>query len=501
MTRASRTISFLLITPVLLLATIANAQTATSPLEKLPYSGGVLMSRAIRDGRVHLSGNPFLSPELAPSETCTPAPCVLPNLNIQPSSNPVNETPVVVNPKNRKQLLAGANDYNCPNTQGFYNSNDGGTTWSHFCMQNISSIGPGAGDPGVGYDLKGNAYITGIDFTQPSGPSGIIFQKSSNNGTTWSAPKQAVAPLLGGLTDKSWLQIDTTPTSRWPNWLYISVTQFASNNNSTISVSHSSNGGTTWKTVAVDNTQTFPVIDQFSDIAIGATGTVYVTWMRCTANGAAGDCAGTKAAMLISVSNDGGNTWSKPATIATATLTPDPNSCCFYGALPVTTNERVSNIPVIGVDNSAGAHKGNLYVAYYKWTGTQMKMMVATSTNGGTTWTSKPVAPASAKGDQFFQWLNVSSKGVVGASWDDRRDDATDTNYESFAAFSTNGGASFSKNINLSAMPSNPNNDGFGGFFLGDYTGNYWSGANTLYVTYTDTSTGVDQDFLGGYIR
>jgi hypothetical protein len=128
-------------------------------------------------------------------------------------------------------------------------------------------------------------------------------------------------------------------------------------------------------------------------------------------------------------------------------------------------------------------------------------MMVATSKNGGKTWTSKPIAPASAKGDQFFQWLNVSSKGVVGVSWNDRRDDTTDTNYEEFAAFSTNGGASFSTNVKLSAMQSNPNNDGFGGFFLGDYTGNYWSGVNTLFVTYTDTSPGVDQDFLGGYIR
>jgi len=495
LTKSSCTTSALFLGLLLSLATLLNAQTATSPLEKLPYSGGVLMSRAIRAGRVHLGSNAFLSPELPPSETCTPAPCVLPNIDIFPSSAPVNEVPVVVNPKNPKQLMSGANDYNCPNTQGFYNSNDGGTTWSHFCMQNLSGAS-GLGDPGVGYDLKGNAYITGIDSTPA-----IIFQKSKNNGKTWSAPAIAVTSTLGNLTDKSWLQIDTSPTSRWPNWLYISVTQFASNNNSQISVSHSTNGGTTWTTAAVDSVQVYPNVDQFSDLAITADGTVYVTWQRCTANGPTGDCGGTTATMVFSKSNDGGNTWSKPATIVKAALAPDPNGCCFYGALPVTSFERVSNIPVIAVDNSTGAHKGNLYVAYYKWTGTQMKMMVATSKNGGTTWTSKAVAPPSAKGDQFFQWLNVSRKGVVGVSWDDRRNDATDTNYESFAAFSTNGGVSFTKNVKLSAKPSNPNNDGFGGGFLGDYSGNFWAGVNTLYVTYTDTSTGVDQDFLGGYIR
>jgi hypothetical protein len=30
---------------------------------------------------------------------------------------------------------------------------------------------------------------------------------------------------------------------------------------------------------------------------------------------------------------------------------------------------------------------------------------------------------------------------------------------------------------------SNPLNDGFGGAFPGDYDGNSWAGANTLYVT------------------
>jgi hypothetical protein len=77
----------------------------------------------------------------------------------------------------------------------------------------------------------------------------------------------------------------------------------------------------------------------------------------------------------------------------------------------------------------------------------------------------------------------------------DRRNDLLNVKYEAFAAFSSNGGSSFSKNVNLSAAPSRPGRFGF----IGDYSGNTWSpdGA-TFYVTYTDTSTGVDQDFLGG---
>ena len=40
---------------------------------------------------------------------------------------------------------------------------------------------------------------------------------------------------------------------------------------------------------------------------------------------------------------------------------------------------------------------------------------------------------------------------------------------------------------------SNPNNDGFGGAFMGDYTGNIWTGT-TLHASYMDTRTNVCQD-------
>jgi hypothetical protein len=123
----------------------------------------------------------------------------------------------------------------------------------------------------------------------------------------------------------------------------------------------------------------------------------------------------------------------------------------------------VSEIPVVGIDNSSGTHAGNLYIAYYNWTGAFMKLKVATSTNGGTTWTSKAVASATVTHDQFMPGLNVSRSGAVGVSWLDRRNDPSNINYESFAAFSGNGGTSFTANKDLSAAPSNPFNDGFGG--------------------------------------
>jgi len=266
LTRAFRYTSRMLATLLLCAATLASAQSS-SPLENLPYSGGVLMGRAIRAGRIHLP-----SPSYRPGPqnlTCSPAPCVFPNVNASQSSVLANETPVIINPKNASQILTGANDYACPAIQGFYFSTDGGTSWNRACLSLLSGAS-GDGDPGVGFDLNNVAYATGID-AMSAGNTVIVYSKSTNQGVTWSPVKQAVANLFsGGIADKPWLEIDTNPTSPTKNALYISVTQFATNNNSTITVSHSTNGGSTWsKAIAVDATQTYPSVDQFSDMAIG----------------------------------------------------------------------------------------------------------------------------------------------------------------------------------------------------------------------------------------
>ena len=430
-----------------------------------------------------------------PDLTCSPAPCVLPIANASGTKTPANETPMAVNPKNSKQLLVGANDFGCSNTNGFYASLNAGKTWNRTCINALAGE-PGLADPVVGYDLKGHAFIGDIDANNTA--STIAVEESSDGGKTWGAPFPTVEYILtpGGLVDKPWLQIDTTATSPFANAIYISTAQFDANGNSQITVSNSHDSGQTWQTVAVAPEVFSPAVDQFTDVAIGADGTVYVTWMNCTFP-KTGSCGGQTATFYLVKSTDGGRSWTSPSAMFTALLVPDGCGCSAYGSLP-NTQEVMDNIPVIGVDNSNGRHKGNLYVVYYNWTGAYMQVRVATSVDGGNTWTSSPVATASDQHDQFFPWLNVSKKGVVGVSWLDRRNDPKNHDYEAFAAFSTDGGATFGTNYQLSQQPSNPQNDGAGGRHMGDYTGNAWAGANTLYVSYMDTSTGLSQAFVTG---
>ena len=478
----------------------AGSQTRLAPVQlpKSPISPSTLLIHGLKEGSIRAPvWNQRFPVGVHPALNCKPGPCALPNVEgSNGATQPVDETPIAVNQMNAKQLITGGNDYNCTSGsyRGFWTSNNGGKTWSGGCGLDVSGEN-GDGDPVVGYDLQGNVYQGGIE----SGGVGIA--SSSNNGTSWNP--MVIATSVNGyeLSDKPWLQIDTNPNSPRANSLYVSNTQFGAGSNTTIFVSHSTDSGQSWSGVAVSPEAIYPNINQFSDMTTDSSGNVYLTYMYCTANDSNGECGGTTATMYIQKSTDGGNTWSSQVVIGTVTLAPSSTCGAFYGCLP-NTSERVSDIPVIGVDNSGGPHNGNLYVVEYNWTGSYMQVLVTTSTDGGSTWgTPVPVAPNSDKHDQFFPWLNVDSKGNVGVTWLDRRNDPNNVNYEAFASWSSNGGASFHKNVDIASTPSDPFDDGFGSGFMGDYSGNAWFGKK-LFASWTDCRNGsYSQNEVGGLRR
>lgn len=225
----------------------ASGNTLRAVLPVSPISASTLVAQAVHAGtlRPQRVGSPSRS--ILPSTKPKPAPSALADVQASEGGAPVNEDPIAVNVNNGQQLLTGGNDYNCDTFQGFYSSSNGGATWLTHCLDALPGQF-GEGDPVVGYDLLGNSYIGGIDCLASDCSTGgeIVFEKSTNNGATWSAPAVAVPALFAdGLADKDWLQVDTSTSSPNKNRLYISVTQFGHAGEDDITVSHSVNGGAT----------------------------------------------------------------------------------------------------------------------------------------------------------------------------------------------------------------------------------------------------------------
>jgi hypothetical protein len=435
--------------------------------------------------------------------TCSPAPCVLPPTQGSEGGAEVIDAPIAADPLNAMHLLLGSEDFNCgPSSfSGFHFSKDGGSTWGTHCLPVISAPKlvylPG-GEPMVGYDSNGVAYI-GDEYSDNGGQRyGLVALEKSSDGFNWSNPGIA----LGGPNNHSefvyaWLAVDASTRSPYANNLYVSAVALNEprQNKNQVVVSHSSDSGATWSDVALDPVQTSPAIDRFTNLAVNSDGTVYATWMHCPGTGPHANCGHSTEYMLFSKSLDGGGTWSKPSVMTTAIDVPNACMCWPFGPIP-NTDVYANNIPVVGVDDSNGPYAGTLYVVAYSWTGIYMRVGVIRSTDGGNSWSKPvPVAPPSANHDQFFPWLSVSSTGLVGVSWLDRRNDPANVNYQAFASISTDGGQSFRSNVQLTSAFSNPNKS-VGN--MGSYTGNTWNGPDFV-AAWMDSSNGVDmQDVVGG---
>jgi hypothetical protein len=409
---------------------------------------------------------------------------------------------IAVDPVNPKNLILGTWDGNCNGyTMAAHVSTDGGSTWARTdCMGGIITnrgrlVYYATGQPMVAYDLNGNAYIAGEYIDSEFVGYGLVAFEKSTDGVNWSTQQLA---LSRGYYDvlNSWMTSDVNPQSAYAGSMYVSTVSIKEPlGDEQVVVSHSNDGGLHWKLVTVSQTEVYPAIDRYTNMTVGKDGTVYITWTYCPKSGPDANCQQGTAYAVFSKSRDGGNTWSTPTLMGRFSY---GNCNCHSAEIPNTNPPMfVPSHSAIGVDNSNGSYARSLYLSMFNWTGTQLQVAVIHSTDGGNTWSAPvPVAPPSDTHDQFLPWLSVSSTGLVGVSWLDRRNDPNNVNYQAFAAISTDGGRTFQTNAALTPKLSNPNLNG--NDYLGDYAGNTWVGSTFLAV-WPDTSNGVNfQEVIGG---
>ena len=429
---------------------------------------------------------------------------------------------------------------------GTYFSNDGGATWC--CVStdpaHQGTLIPGVqhlaggqydagGDPALAFDSQGNVYYAGLGFNRTSPPNTVAVNKGTFDGggnLSWGPPtfiNPTTSPST--LNDKEWIAADSNLASPFKDRVYVSWTRFIFNPihgnyvQSPIFFAYSTDGGQTFSgpQSIVGNV----LYDQGSRPLVGADGTVYVIF-----NGS------TRLASLSSTyivkSTDGGVSFGKPVKVADVQFViPLANTAFRNDSYPA----------------GAVAPNGDVYVA---WTtlmsnggglcptrtnnGCHAVTVYSKSTDGGATWSGPvpifPTLDASTQtaigypvtqpnGDPFnapatarridTQWpgVAISPSGVVYMSaygadvispWQTCASGppppvgriACDTlgNYINNARldyFVRRIGASEERMV--STHPINTRN-GFGGGFIGDYTGLAVGSDNVFHAFWTDTN-------------
>jgi hypothetical protein len=488
-----------------------------------------------------------------------------------------NEPSVAINPTNTQEIVAGANDYCTVATfadtwMGFYVSHDGGATWTHSLNPGyptdtsalgqaspIFGIDTSAGDPVMSWDDGNRLFYGGIAFNRTAtNASGRITPANGNAiVSTWvhdaSAPlgmrylrtvitgAGTPAPFFTGgrFNDKPSLRVDTGPDSPFRGNVYFSWTLFPGiRGQDQILFSRSTDHGQTFSTpmkiaMAVANVQG-------TSIAIAPDGTVYVAWRQFAERQ-----AGLGDAIIFSKSTDGGQTFTRPATIAPVTVPYDSSDVyddgtsagdCGDTSLGVVlhclsnyTFHRTGTLPQAATDQT-----GTVYVTWEQVTpasldGTtyrpqgQSQVVFSKSINGGASWDPPSFVDLQPLGHQW--WPNLafdkSNNRLALVYYDSREDPFYDAHrppgnrangtsscsppfppptacdvLNTFVAISTNGGSSWTPS-KVSAVGHQPEYEMFGGRrvpFHGDYIGIDAAGG-TIFIVWTDNrnvSSGPD---------
>lgn len=396
------------------------------------------------------------APARARGSAAAPAPAAW-TLAARPITRPGyrNETSIAIDPGTPSRVVAA---WQIPATVGW--SADGGATWSSAFLPSVARWQL-SGDPVVAVDADGHAYAMYIAFDRPEDydtlgraahRNGIFINRSDDGGRSWRAEPTAVIeqPERPGIPfeDKPGFAVDRSTVGARRGAVYAAWTEFR-RHESVILFARSTDGARTFSApVEISDRPGSPKdsvgADEGTDVEVAPDGTVYVVWSDSTG-------------VLIDRSTDGGRTFGADVRIA---RTPD----IVFGVPGV---ERANGYPSLAID----PRSGRLYVAWVDVRRGPPEPFLSTSDDGGRTWTAPaPVAGAArdtgAARDslpRFFAWLAVDPRTGLVALGYYRGVDGTHLEY--VLATSADGGRTFTERP-WSARPFTPR-----GEFLGDYTG------------------------------
>jgi len=452
-------------------------------------------------------------------------------------TNKQNEPTIAVNPLDASRLIAGSNDEqrqppcgpgpvrgpgapsnDCsffPNvgTSGIYTSSDGGTTWTNRGLLDDQPSWQAAalvsdGDPVIVYGPRpqgsGFSYVNGArayyatlaSFKNNAGPyppnkapEYLAVSYSDDNGVTWSAPVLATTKNNpNDFNDKESIWVDDLPGSPFFGRVYVTYTEFRSFTccpSEPVMVAISTDGAQTFaapKQLSPAGNNVTGNGRQGSAARSGPDGSVYVAWEQGRAQ-------------VLSISRNGGDSWSRPITIGPVADIADP--------IPG-SNFRTDSFPSIAVDPRSGSTR--LYASWVNRTPGGGRVVVATSNNRGATWGSLQTVSTGAQGYAFFQGLDVAPNGRVDLGYQAEVAIDPSTYGTGNAAIdsyfvSRPGAGTWSAPLKVSSVSSDPAasaQNNLARQFYGDYN-TLVSSAGRAWFIYTDSRNGVGCPAVDAY--
>jgi hypothetical protein len=228
----------------------------------------------------------------------------LPQVDVSQQAGVQNEPTITASPRDPAVLLAASNDA----TWGVdaFTSTDGGTTWTPSHPLAEPGTDCALGDPGAAITDDGRELVSYLTFPcasqSPDPPSSVYVSSRAGPADSWEAV--LVADSSEADNDKPVLVWDDVAASPHHGRAYLVWDRYTHSTDRLV-VSHSDDGGRTWSVShTVQGTSSRSGSDTVDGLAVGPSGTVYLTW-EDDANVA-----------WVTRSTDGGQSFQAPVPVA-----------------------------------------------------------------------------------------------------------------------------------------------------------------------------------------
>ena len=383
---------------------------------------------------------------------------------------------IAVNPTNPNNIIAAWMTISYPVKIGTKASFDGGTTWGSavYLPHFSSSLLIASADVSIAFNNLGTAFICYVDYKLTLDSGYVRVAKSTNGGTSWSSPVNAINALTQPdlPIDRPWIVCDQSSSAYSGRIYVVSKSYWGATIPHKIWLSISTDDASTFSPIVrLDNPVTVGTLTNMMGApTIGPNGAFYVTY-------ASWDVAHDPyPRFVLTKSTDGGNSFNQYSIAYPVSGSPITDTL-YQGSYSLAANPaNANNLIFQAVDARFG----------------DPDILAVNSMDGGQTWNTTPVRvndDAINNGfGQDMSWGAFSPNGVYAVAWRDRRHGLPNdtSNFEVYTSISLDGGASFNPNFCLSSVPTPFINQIRGNDFLGVCLNN-----NTLFVDWSDNRNKV----------